>query len=57
MHNLLGITKEELEFIDMVDNMTTDERRELRELILKTGGEDLLLPRNLYYNYQTQEWI
>jgi len=50
----LGITVDELEFIQMVDEMSTEERREFRTTLEKSGAP---LPRNLYYNYETQEWI
>ena len=41
--------------IDTVNKMSNEGRKELREELEAMGMEDL--PRNLYYNYETQEWI
>ena len=38
-----------------VNELTNAERIEVRQLALAMGAK--ALPRNLYYNYETQEWI
>jgi len=48
------MSKDDLEFIDMIDTLTNEERIELREFYEQFKLE---LPRNLYYNYQLQKWI
>ena len=46
---------DELEFLDMIDELHNDDRRMLREMWIQQGVADL--PRNLWYNYTSQEWI
>ena len=41
--------------MEAINMLTSDQRRELREKLEAEKIEQL--PRNLFYNYQTQEWI
>ncbi len=44
-----------IEFVHMIDDLSTAERLELRQFYMQQGIVEL--PRNLYYNYTTQEWV
>jgi len=54
---LLAIkTEENLESaIDHINSLNNSERLLLREYCENNGA--VKLPRNLYYNYKTQQWI
>lgn len=41
--------------IDMIDALTTPQRKDLY-LAAKASGVEVF-PRNIYYNYATQEWV
>ena len=43
------------EIIDKAKTMNNEQRKEFREELLALGHTEL--PRNLYFNYETQEWI
>lgn len=49
-----SITVDELEFSDMVDEMSTEERIEFRAILEKSK---VALPRNLYFDYDLQVWF
>ena len=42
-------------FVEAVNMLTNEQRKELRNRMETLGVTTL--PRNLYFNYQTQEWI
>lgn len=52
------LNQDELEFLDLIDSMDNEERKSFREWLIETSGDKQLpLPRNLFFNYETQEWI
>ncbi len=49
------IKNENMKIVDYIDTLTNEQRKQLRDELLKDGYKHL--PRNLFYNYKTQEWI
>ncbi len=50
------MNKDTKEFVDFIDTLTTAERRELLDFYWGLD-KSLELPRNMMYNYSTQEWV
>jgi hypothetical protein len=50
-----NLNQDTLEWFDLIDSLSNAERIEYRSIL--TGFGITELPRNLYYNYNTQEWI
>jgi len=43
------------EIIEIAKTLNNEEKKQLREELEALGHTNL--PRNLYFNYETQEWI
>lgn len=56
---ILRISEDALEFIQMIDEMPIEDRREFRAILESQSSFDQFteLPRNLYFDYKTQTWI
>ena len=52
----MKLPQKTMELINKIDKMSNKERVIFREKLKKEGNKNYLL-RNLYYNYETQEWI
>lgn len=55
----LGITVDELDFSEMVNQMPIEDRIEFRNAILVSniGHIEPKLPMNLFFDYETQKWF